>query len=576
MDLRAQRLGGGLAALLLLGLGLALPWGAAPPQRRPQGAASVLPLCRRQGQRHSTVLIYGDEPAGIMTALELARRLPDLAGLRRPRITLLTEAPPQAGLGGTLVRSGLAYLDRNQVPQDMWGPLDPFAPSSPLYRRFLQLTGVRQIAVDRQQAARAFRRELRRAHVTVLTAADLQGAAAEQGRLCLVHAAPYGDLGADLFVDASLGGHLAHLAGVAFQSGVGSGPQLSRDSLALGWIFEVRGLTLQGLQAMEERLTARLLNPRDGEAQAWLRRWPKYQGHPHRLRDDLVDGSGRPKLAFSSTSDSADQQSPALALAFAGETGLPAGLEHAPAYLDRANIAILRDRLSFNALLFRNDANRNREVLARQGAPQPWMRPYAAAVTRFFLRHGARRVEWMPALYVRSADQIARPMQVLGAEQMARGGVDAAEALGTFTYALDFRGGLSTWLPPAKPTFNYGYRHTLPRELTNLAVLGPASGYGGPGEGAGRIMELNISVGQGLATAAALAVASHTSLAAIDPQRVARLTPRDHPPYGRPSQQTRLSLTLRKGLYLLQDLGARLLRGWPGCGSGCTGARTAT
>lgn len=81
----------------------------------------------------------------------------------------------------------------------------------------------------------------------------------------------------------------------------------------------------------------------------------------------------------------------------------------------------------------------------------------------------------------------------------------AAEALGTFTYSLDFRGGLSRFVPPARPTFNFGYRHTLPRELANLAVLGPAAGYGGLGEGAGRIIELNISVGQGLVTAIALA-----------------------------------------------------------------------
>ena len=102
-------------------------------------------------------------------------------------------------------------------------------------------------------------------------------------------------------------------------------------------------------------------------------------------------------------------------------------------------------------------------------------------------------------------DEIAHPLQPLSASLMARGGVPAAEALGTFTYPLDFRGGLSRFVPPARPTFNFSYRHTLPRELANLAVLGPAAGYGGLGEGAGRIIELNISVGQGLATAIALA-----------------------------------------------------------------------
>ena len=40
-----------------------------------------------------------------------------------------------------------------------------------------------------------------------------------------------------------------------------------------------------------------------------------------------------------------------------------------------------------------------------------------------------------------------------------------------------------------------------------LAVLGPAGGFGALGEGAGRILELNVSVGQGLAIAAARSAA---------------------------------------------------------------------
>ena len=131
----------------------------------------------------------------------------------------------------------------------------------------------------------------------------------------------------------------------------------------------------------------------------------------------------------------------------------------------------------------------------------------------------------------------------------------AAEALGTFTYPLDFRGGLSRFVPPARPTFNFGYRHTLPRELANLAVLGPAAGYGGLGEGAGRIIELNISVGQGLATAIALAWPQQLPLAAVDPVAVASRRPAGYEPYGRPSQRTMLRVLLdRLDALLLQPL----------------------
>ena len=106
-----------------------------------------------------------------------------------------------------------------------------------------------------------------------------------------------------------------------------------------------------------------------------------------------------------------------------GEQGLAPGLRRAPARMDAANVAILPDRLSFNALLFRNSAAQNREVIARHGRPLGWMVPAAADVESFFLRHGARRVHWMPELYIRSADQIAHPRMALSAGLMARGGV---------------------------------------------------------------------------------------------------------------------------------------------------------
>ena len=557
-----------------LALALAVPLAQIPAAAYGPGPRSPRPdpSCRRQGERHFDVIVYGDEPAGVMTALELSRQLPRLASLARPRIALLTPSDLRAGLGGTIARSGLAYLDRNQVPRDMWAVLPPFAPSSDLYRRFLRLTGVQQIAVDPRQASRAFRLALARARITLLagvepTGTELERAAAADGgtpqgegsdRLCVIETAGHGRLGADLFIDASLGADLAHRASVPFLRGLG--PRgLSRESISLGWIFEVEGLSITQLRSLEEQLTRRLLDRRDREAQHWLVNWPAYRNNRQRLLADLVDQRGNPLLLYSATSDSADQQSPALSIAVHGEQGLAPGLRRAPARMDAANVAILPDRLSFNALLFRNSAAQNREVIARHGRPLGWMVPAAADVESFFLRHGARRVHWMPELYIRSADQIAHPRMALSAGLMARGGVPRPEALGTFSYHLDFRGGISAYVPPAKPTFNFGYRHTLPREVSNLAVLGPASGFGGLGQGAGRIIELNISVGQGLAIASALALSRRLPLAAVDPREVARLMPAGFAPYGRPSGSTAFSLFLGRLLYQLESWFPR----WP-------------
>lgn len=554
-----------------LGISLALtllvsqtPLQAFGPGARARSAA--FPACRRQGERHFDAIVYGDEPAGVMTALELQRQLRQLGGLSRPRIALLSGADLREGVGGTIARGGLAYLDRNQVPRDMWGVLPPFAPSSDLYRRFLRLTGVETIAVDPRRASRAFRQALRRARITVLSKVVIRGtelerpatasdhnhpAAPAAARLCVIETAAHGRLGADLFIDASLAADLAHGAGVRFRPGLGPG-RLAHESLALGWIFEVEGLSLEQIRDLERVFSRRLLDRHDLEARQWLQAWPAYRSDRRRLAADLLEADGEPQLLYSSTADSADQQSPAMSIAFHGEQGLAPGLRHAAARLDAANIAVLPDRLSFNALLFRNTAERNRAVLSHGSRPLNWMLPVAADVESFFRRHGARRLHWMPELYVRSADQLAHPVRPLTAGLMARGGVPRWEALGTFTYYLDLRGGFVGVVPPAKPTFNFGYRHTLPLELSNLAVLGPAGGFGGLGEGAGRIIELNISVGQGLAIASSLALLDRIPLPAVDPLRVARLMPPGYPPYGRPSGSTGLQLLLGRLRYLLE------------------------
>ena len=80
------------------------------------------PACHRRGERHFDAIVYGDEPAGVMTALELRRRLVQLAGIRRPRIALVTDADIGPGLGGTVVRSvrkgaAVACAGVHQLPE---------------------------------------------------------------------------------------------------------------------------------------------------------------------------------------------------------------------------------------------------------------------------------------------------------------------------------------------------------------------------------------------------------------------------------------------------------------------------
>jgi hypothetical protein len=533
---------------LLLASSLLTAWSI--PGAGPSPVSSPWRACRERGDRHFSALVYGDEPAGIMTALELVRQLQRLDQRQKPAVALLTEAASDNNLGGTLVRGGLAYLDRNQVPSDMRRWLSAFAPSSQLYGRFLAITGAGEIAVDPRRAADGFQQALLKEGVTVLPQAGLVAAEREGQRLCALSTRSHGRLSADVFIDSSIGARLAREADVPMLAGLGPG-SLSHESLSLGWVFEVEGLSIEAFRALERRLTERLLDGEDHQAQGWLRHWPQYLGNPERLRADLLDAEGRPRLAYSATADSADQRSPAVSIGFHGRRSEPPGLERGSSRLDPANIAILPDRLSFNALLFRNDEEQNRAVISGGSRPLPWMEPVKTDLTRFFLQHGATSVRWNPELYVRSADQIAHPVEALTADLMTQGGVPRQEALGTFTYSMDFRGGLAELITPAKPTFNFGYRHTLPKEVGNLAVLGPSAGYGGLGEGAGRIIELNISVGEGVAIATALAIQRHEPLSAIDPRDVAQLMPIGYPPYGRPSGTTIWHLRLRRLHYLL-------------------------
>lgn len=495
--------------------------------------------CRPPGAHGFDLIVYGDEPAGLFTALALAAQRNGPSG-HPARVALVREEPETEPLGGTITRAGLAYLDRNQLPWDQWiWRWDPLAPSSRLYSQFLKLSGTRRIALDPERSDRGFRAALARHGVVVLSEAGLTGVSLSGRRICSLTTLRYGKLPARHVVDNSLGADLARRSGVAFNRGMGTGA-LAGESLALGWIFELRGLSLERFRGLERRFTQRLLDPGDREAQGWLQAWPAYRRNPQALRRVLLDSWQRPRVAISWTEDSADQVSPALAIAFHGDSHIPPGLVASPIRLDLANIAVVQDRLSVNALLLRNNAAQNRRVLAGAGRPLPWMLPYRKAVTTFFLRHGATAVHWSPRLYVRVADQIRSPRQTLSAPVMAAGGVAPEQSVGTFTYALDIRGGLHQRLSlPHQPvTFNVGYRHTLPREVDNLAVLGPAGGFGGLGASAGRIIELNVTVGQGLACAIALALDRDQPLSAIDPAAVPLALNWDYVPYGRPLQET--------------------------------------
>ena len=481
--------------------------------------------------RQFDVVVFGDEVPGVMSALKVQQAL---AKRGEPaRVALVTEGNTDEGIGGHLVRGGLAYLDRNQVPQNMRSQYGIFGRPSPLYQEFLRLGEVDTIALDRFVVAQNFERALDLAEIQVIGNADLSQVETTGSFVCSFTAGGQ-TYRAKHFIDASQSGELAAASGVGMMQGL-EALGFPDSALSMGLMIDLYDVTVEQFKGMEAELIARYFDPADRSAQRWL---DVASGGDAQKRQDLLlsllDYYRNPKLLYQGTRDSADVRSLAFSILVHGYVGQEYDLKSSGFLFDRANIAVLDDRLSFNALLFYADSTTAQELSRNGSVPTAQMMAIANEVKTLMQRVGVPRVEVMSELYVRNAGQIANPVDELSATLMAAGGVPSDEALGTFGYHLDDRGGIEGLDEEVEdsvlrlfdfehmPVFNYGFRHTLPQEKENLAVLGPASGFGGLGTTAGRIVELNVSVGEGLASAIATSIEEDRSLHSITNQEVKR------------------------------------------------------
>ena len=504
------------------------------------------------------VIVFGDEVPGVMTAIKVKRELEKRNG--KAKVALITEGDTNRGIGGHLVRGGLAYLDRNQVPRDMRGELGAFGASSQLYQEFLDLTGTEAIALDRFRATKTFENLFQKEKIDLIGNVKLQSVVTARESVCSLTTSNNGSFVARQLIDTTQGGKLAEMSGVEMKMGFAQ-VGLPDSALSVGWVFEVYGKDIEQLKQIEAGLIERFLDKSDRQAQDWLA--IASGNNPEKLADfeqSFTDSYDRPAMMYQATSDSADVRALAFSGAYHGATSTLFDLRKSQMILDRANIAVLDNRLSLNALLFDVNATQARELSNNGAKPTSTMMTVAKEVEAFFQRLGIQRVEFMDELYIRTAGQIAESLDDLTATKMADGGVPIEEALGTFSYHLDARGGidgLEEKITDAgiheirsvlMPTFNYGFRHTLPVEYQNLAVLSPASGFGGLGTTAGRIVEFNVSVGEGLAIATAMAIAEGRSLHSIKNQEVKQALGYTPNIYGKPSSSWFDVFTVEKTL----------------------------
>jgi hypothetical protein len=484
--------------------------------------------------RSYDIICFGDEIPGILALVSAAREFYRKTN-QYPRSLLLFKGNSKFGIGGHLVRGGLAYLDRSSVPISVQQErqLDTFGDSPAIYQEFLSKSGVEQIALDPSKADFALRGMLREVGADIISNVEIKSLVQQGHKISGIELTKGEIYFAKQFIDCTVNGELA-------QATVGVGKYqgfetigLPNSELSVTLVFETQGLSVEKLQNIEYQYLKRFTNLADKEAQALVNIAAGGDAnYAEQLRKDLVDKKGYLKT-IAVGKDYLDMRSQALSIAYHAFRGTKLDLATSTGIFDHGNVALLsRERMSWNALLFRVSAD-EAEILAR-GKAQPTLKMMDEMlfVTSWLRSLGAGDVKPAKELYIRHAGNITNVVEPLTGAKMLAGGVPANEALGTFGYHFDFRGAIQgiiqsieerssnegfgnkefgnkamgnlAFLTP--PLFNIGIQHALLKYVPNLAVVGPCSGFEGYACFPGQVVEFNCGVGQGVGIAAGIAL----------------------------------------------------------------------
>jgi hypothetical protein len=474
------------------------------------------------------LICYGDEVHGLLGVVSFAREFRRRMG-RLPRTLVMLKNRAQDGLGGHLIRGGLAYLDRSNVPPEVRNALrlPTFGEPAVLYQEFLRRSQVNQISLDPKLGDAALRQMMRETGTEILSQCAIATVAKNGQKITGITLTNGITYQAQEFIDCTVHAELAQAAGVSKYKGFASF-DLPEAELPVGMIFETAGLSVERLRQVEMGYLRRFTNRNDTEAQRWI---DLAAGNDAQLADffrkDFTDSRGNLKTMHVAA-DYIDVRCRALSIMYHAFRGKKLSLVDGGMVLDQANIALLSGgRMSWNSLLFRVTGTQA-ETLARAGGkPTPAMLEEMKFVDRWLRSIGATSATPYSELYIRHAGNIIDAVEMLSGAAMMEGGVPDYEALATFGYHLDIRGGIEGLGQMATkkslgninfhhpPLFNIGIRHALVLNVPNLAVIGPGSGFDGYACAAGRIVEFNAAVGQGVGIAAAIALQNNRDLAEI-------------------------------------------------------------
>ncbi|WP_159786899.1 S-layer homology domain-containing protein [Sodalinema gerasimenkoae] len=479
--------------------------------------------------RSFDLIVFGDEVPGILALVTAARELRQRTG-SWPRSLLMLKGAATEPIGGHLVRGGLSYLDRSGIPVDLRQRhgLATFGDPPAIYQEFLTRSQVDLIALDPKRANPALRAMLGEVGAMMTGQVEIAEVLKTGTRISGLRLTRGETFLAKQFIDATVNAELAQQAGVKKLQGFATFG-LPEAELPVTLCFETEGVTVAKVREVENYYLHHLLDAQSPLGQEWLKRASggdlaivKF------LRDSLTNAQGQP-LRLYSDRDFIDVRSRALSIGYHARRNKPFSLKDSGFLLDNGNVAILPgNRLSWNSLLW-FVTGAEAEALARnQARPTEAILGEFEQVRRWFMEtFGASEVRPAAELYIRHAGNIAGAVSPLSGAQMLDGGVPAEEALATFGYHFDVRGGIEglgkkarakgyeSVSVQAKPVFNVGIRQAQVKGIPNFAVVSPASDFPGYASSAGRIVEYNVGVAQGLGIAAAIALDQGRQLSEI-------------------------------------------------------------
>ena len=478
--------------------------------------------------RNYDIICFGDEVPGVLSLVCASREYYRRTG-KYPRSLLLFKGNSQLGIGGHLVRGGLSYLDRSQIPISIRQEydLDTFGDSPAIYNEFLQRSGVYQIALNPEDANITLRQMLQEIRADILGNAEIKSVIKDGNKIAGIELTRGETYTGKQFIDCTVNAELAQFAGIRKLKGFETFG-LPDSELSVTLTFQTKGLSVEKLKDIEIQYLERFTNLGDTQAQSWINiatgnnlEFADY------LRKSLIDNNGNFKTMYAGR-DYIDVRSKTLSIAYHAFRGTTLSLEASGSILDNGNIAILNNNtLSWNALLFDVNAEQAETLARTKALPTEAMYREMEFVAKWFKSLGASEVIPASELYIRHAGNITGAVKPFKGAEMLAGGVSPDEALGTFGYHFDIRGGVAGLLGRASekglekpslhlpPLFNFGIQHALIKDVPNLAVISPASGFEGYACSAGRIVEFNCGVGQGVGIGIAIALSENRNLAEI-------------------------------------------------------------